>query len=120
MDEKLDNGKIIDRVKVEKEIWDTSESLYQKILEAEIILLEKNIIDILSDNTYPFEPEFKGKLYLKKDFDELCRISLEKEGSFLDFYNLLRATTFSNYKNAYFVDSKTNKKVFIQINISHE
>jgi dTDP-4-amino-4,6-dideoxyglucose formyltransferase len=120
MDEKLDNGKIIDRLLVVKEIWDTSETLYLKILDAEMALLERNISAIICNTTTPFEPEFLGKLYLKKDFDELCRISLEKTGSFLEFYNLLRATTFSNYKNAFFIDSKTGKKVFISVNISHE
>jgi len=120
MDEKLDNGKIIERIKVEKEIWDTSETLYLKILNAEMILLGNNIFDIINDSTNPFEPEFLGKLYLKKDFDELCKISLNQEGRFEDFYNLLRATTFSNYQNAFIIDEKTGKKIYISINISYE
>ena len=85
MDEKLDNGKIIDRIQVEKKIWDTSETLYSRILDAEMTLLESNIENILNDATLPFDPEFRGKLYLKRDFDDLCRISLDQKGQFITF-----------------------------------
>ncbi|MCK9216990.1 MAG: dTDP-4-amino-4,6-dideoxyglucose formyltransferase [Firmicutes bacterium] len=120
MDAELDNGKIIDRVLVEHKLSDTSESLYFRILDAEINLLEKNIDNILDFTAASYDPEFKGKLYLKKHFEDLCQISLEKEGSFLDFFNLLRATSFGNYDNSYIIDPENQKKIFFKLVIKDD
>lgn len=116
MDEQLDHGKIIDRVEVKKEIWDTSETLYDRILDAEILLIKRNMLNILNDNYKLKEPEEEGKLYTKKDFNQLCKIDLEQIGKFEEFYNLLRALSHGNHKNAYFI-TEENKKVFIKLNI---
>jgi methionyl-tRNA formyltransferase len=120
MDEKLDNGPIIDRCEVEKEIWDTSETLYNKVLNAEIFLLKKNLQNIIDNSFDTFLPEKNRGLYLRDDFTKLCNIDLEKKGSFYEFYNYLRALTHGNHKNAYFIDRKTKKKVFLTINIEVE
>ena len=117
MDEQLDHGDIIDRKKVKKYIWDTSESLYDRILEAEVFLLEKNLIPILNNSFTFFPPENIGKIYYKKDFKELCKINLNKKGTFLEFYNLLRALSHGNFDNAYFI-AENDEKIFIKIMVS--
>ncbi|MDP1623921.1 MAG: dTDP-4-amino-4,6-dideoxyglucose formyltransferase [Bacteroidales bacterium] len=117
MDEKLDNGPIIARKFVKKDFTDTSDSLYEKILDAEIELLEEYFESIIN-NTYKTNiPEEQGKLYLKKDFNRLCELNLNETITFHDFYNKLRALSHSPYQNAYFINPETGKKVFISINI---
>jgi methionyl-tRNA formyltransferase len=120
IDEKLDHGKIIARKYVEKYMWDTSLSLYERILEAELYLFDNHFSQII-DNTYnAIEPENEGNLFLKKDFKALCEIDLKEKGQFLDFYNKLRALSHGEYNNAYIIDKSTGKKIFIKITITHE
>jgi methionyl-tRNA formyltransferase len=120
IDDELDHGKIIARKFVEKNVWDTSFSLYQKILTAEIELLDE-YFDQIIDGTYSLtEPENEGNIYSKKDFNELCSIDLSEKGTLNDFYNRLRALSHGDYKNAYFIDRVSGKKIFIKIEISYE
>ena len=58
----------------------------------------------------------EGNINYKEDFDRFCKINLNKEGTFGEFIDLLRATTFAKYDNAYFVDEEGNK-VFVSINL---
>lgn len=119
MDEKLDNGDIIDRIEVEKYIWDTSETLYNRVLDAEIEMLNINIINVIEGNYSSFRPEFEGRLYLRNDFNNLCEINLDEKGSFYDFFNRLRALSHGNYSNAYIIEKKTNRKVYLKLIIEH-
>lgn len=115
MDEELDHGMIIARKFVDKYIWDTSLSLYQRVINAELELFDVNF-DKIIDNTYnKIQPETEGNLFLKKNFTDLCLIDLNEKGTFEDFYNRLRALSHGQYKNAYFIDSKTGKKVYIKL-----
>lgn len=120
MDYKLDHGKIIDRKFVDKYVWDTSETLYKRVIEAEIELFEENFFQIISNNYVAFSPEKDYNFFSKNDFAKLCEIDITKQGSFSDFYNLLRALSHGEHKNAYFIDNETGKKVFVKIVISHE
>lgn len=117
MDEKIDHGKIIDRSIVQQEIYDTSETLYEKIIAKEIELTEKNLQNILNNHTTSFEPENEGNLFLKKDFEALLKLDLNKTMTGLQFINQLRALTHGENRNAYFIDPKTGKKVFITISL---
>ena len=117
MDKELDNGDIIARKKVEQYIWDTSESLYDRILKAEIDLLKDNLLKILNNNFKTIKPESKGVLKLQKDFKDLCQIDMGKKGTFNEFYDYLRALSHSDFKNAFFIDPKTGDKIYIKIEI---
>jgi dTDP-4-amino-4,6-dideoxyglucose formyltransferase len=120
IDEKLDHGKIIARKIVDKYIWDTSLTIYERVLEAELELFVNNF-DLIIDNTYDLiEPESEGNIFLKKDFDFLCQLDLEESGKFIDFYNKLRALSHSDYKNAFFIDKETGRKVYVKIEITCE
>lgn len=120
IDEKIDHGKIIARKLVEKHIWDTSLTLYERIIEAEIELFNIHIKDIIYNSYTLIEPENEGNMFLKKDFLQLCELNLEEKGSFIDFYNRLRALSHGSFKNAYFIDKSTGKKIYLGLNITHE
>ncbi len=120
IDEKLDHGHIIAREFVNKYAYDTSESLYNRVVDKEIELLENNIESIIKNDYKKIKPESEGNLFLKKDFNELLELDLNEQISIGDFINRLRALTHGNYDNAYFIDSKTNKKVFIGVRLKSE
>jgi methionyl-tRNA formyltransferase len=120
IDTELDHGPIIARRYVEKDQIDTSETLYNKILIAEIELIEEHLISILENTYITFLPESEGVLYLKNDFKKLCKLNLDEKMSTLQFIDKLRALTYGGYKNAYFIDSKTQKKIYVNISLEKE
>lgn len=120
MDEKLDNGAIICRSFVEKHSWDTSLTIYNRVLIKEIEMFEEYFDSILVGDYKKVIPENKGNFFSKKDFNDLCQIDLAQNGTFKDFYNRLRALSHGEYKNAYFIDSETGNKVFIKLDIHVE
>lgn len=120
IDRELDHGPIIDRALVDKDVWDTSLSLYNKVVNLEIELLKKNIVSIVSGTYTTTEPETEGKLHLKKDFNELCEIKLDETQTVRETINKLRALSHGDYKNAFFVDQSTGKKVFVNIELTLE
>jgi methionyl-tRNA formyltransferase len=120
IDNELDHGKIIVRELVEKNSIDTSLSLYSKVINKEIELLQENLLNILENSYSAFEPENDGNLYLKKDFNALCKIDLNQTITFKDCINKLRALTHGDYKNCYFIDENTGEKIFIRIILEKE
>ncbi len=119
MDEKLDNGPIIARKFVEKHDWDTSYSIYERVLKAELELFDENF-DAIIDNKYtPVLPESKGNFYVKKDFENLCKIDMNEVGTFKQFYDKARALSHNDFKNAYFINDE-GKKIFFKVEIGIE
>lgn len=120
IDEHLDHGPIISREFVDKEITDTSESLYAKIVAKELEILEKNIKSIIEGSYKTIFPENEGNLFFKSDFKELCHIKSDEKMNVSEFVNRIRALTHGNFKNAYFIDPETQKKIYLSINLSIE
>lgn len=120
MDEKLDHGNIIVRELVEKTNYDTSLSLYNKIIKKELDLLERWLLKILENNYQAFPPENEGNIYLKKDFNELCKIDLEESATYRECINKLRALSHGDFKNCYFLDDTTGKKIYINLKLELE
>ena len=119
IDEKLDHGAIIDRVKVEKYSHDTSFSLYSRVVASEIELWRKNVRRIISGDYLAFQPEEEGVLYLKKDFKALLKLDLAEKMTLGHAINRLRALTFDGYRNAYFVN-EDGSKTFVEIKLTRE
>lgn len=117
IDGEIDHGNIIDRGFVEKQITDTSKSLYDKILIKEMELLENNIEAILNNTYHTISPESEGELYLKKDFNNLRELDLNEKVSTLELINKLRALTHGDFKNAFFIDPQSGKKVYISVSL---
>lgn len=117
IDEELDHGDIIAREFVEKSFTDTSLSLYNKILDTELMLIRAHI-NSLFDNTYKtIKAESDGNLFLKKDFDALCEIKLDEITTYKDCIDRLRALTHGAYLNAYFIDEVTGEKIYIKLDL---
>lgn len=109
MDELLDHGPIIVQKMVELQSWETSYDVYSKIQNIEIELLSAHLRDILDNNYDTKKPVSEGNINLKKDFNVLCELDLEKTMRLKEAIDYLRAMTFVGYKNAYFYDEKGNK-----------
>tara|TARA_R110001583_G_scaffold71749_3_gene201743 strand:- start:1184 stop:1927 length:744 start_codon:yes stop_codon:yes gene_type:complete len=120
IDEELDHGAIIARAFVNKTTTDTSETLYKKVVEKEIELLKCNIEGILKNNYNTTKPETEGNLFLKKDFNKLCKLNLEEKLTTKEFIDKLRALTHGNFKNAFYIDKETKQKVFVKIYLEVE
>ncbi len=116
IDEKLDHGAIIARRKVQKLATDTSEMLYERILAKELELIDEYIVSILNDTYTTVSMENEGNLFLKKDFETLKEIDLDKKVSFKEAIDYMRAMTFEKYDNAYFLDEK-GEKVYLKISL---
>ena len=120
IDTELDNGHIIARAFVNKEVYDTSESLYNKVIAKEIELLEANLESILNNTYEAFQPESENNLFLKKDFNQLLHLDLNEETTVGKVIDKLRALTHGSYSNAYFIDEKTGKKIYVGIQLKPE
>lgn len=120
IDNQLDHGDIIARSLVDKNSFDTSETLYNKVIMKEVELLKENIVKIINDTYQTIKPENEGELFLKTDFNKLCKLDLDEVISTRDFINKLRALTHGEFNNAYFIDEETGKKIFIKIELKNE
>jgi len=114
MDENIDHGPIIAQKEIIIESFDTSKTIYDKILNLEIELITNNIESLLTKKYKAMPPSFEGNYNSRKDFLELCRIKLEEKVTFEQAIDKFRALTHENFKNAFFVDNKGNK-VFVRI-----
>jgi len=120
IDTKLDNGHIIARAFVDKEVYDTSETLYNKVIAKEIELLDEHLESILANNYTAFPPESENNLFLKKDFNQLLHLDLNEVTTVGKVIDKLRALTHGSYSNAYFIDEKTGNKIFVGIQLKPE
>ena len=114
MDEGIDTGRIIDRVLVEKRPEDTSKDLYERVLEAEMQLLRKNLPNLLEGNYVSYLPEAGGNYFSRKDFDDLCHLDLQEKLSMGQAIDKLRALSHGDYKNAWFYASNGDR-IYVSI-----
>ena len=83
-------------------------------------MLKRYLPEILENKYSVTRPENEGNLFLKKDFNELLKIDLDQKYSAAELIDRLRALTHDEYNNAYFIDRKTGKKIFIGIILKKE
>lgn len=120
IDEELDHGPIICQKEVPVYAWDTSLSAYERVQDAEMELLREWLPRIIAGDYQTYRPQTEGNLNLKKDFNALCELDLNRTQKIGDTLNLLRALTHGEYKNAYFVDENTGKKIFVALSFTEE
>lgn len=118
MDCEIDHGPIIERTRVEVNEWDTSKSVYDRVLNEEFKLFEKWIDKILTGDYEETELSSVGNYNSITDFKSLCEIDLEKKVTFKEAIDYLRAMTFDGYDNAYF--KAADRKIYVSINIKVE
>lgn len=119
IDEELDHGPIIAQKEYTIEPWDTSGSIYARLMKIERELVLENFAAIRAGSYQAVPPAVEGNLNLKKDFDQLKCLDLDKSGTFRDFLNHLRALTHDDFRNAYFVD-ETGRKIFVRVSLEPE
>ncbi len=120
IDELLDHGPIIVQEKVPVFAWDTSISAYNRVIKKEIELLKEWLPDILSGNYQASHCSESGNINLKKDYNALCELDMSASTTMKDCLDKLRALTHGDYKNAYFIDKVTGKKVFVALELKVE
>ncbi len=120
IDEYLDHGNIIVQKEVKIFAWDTSFTLYARVLQTEIELLSDNLQKILDISYTTIKPIREGNLNLKKDFKNLQTFELDQLTTGRELIDKMRALTHDNYRNLYFRDSETGKKVYIKITLEPE
>lgn len=119
MDKEVDHGPIIDQIEITADAVDTSSELYEKIVEAEKLLISKNLKNFMSGEFDSKLPFFNGNYNSISDFRSLCFLDLDAEGTLRSHIDLLRALTHKNFKNAYYIDEQ-GRKVFIRISLERE
>lgn len=119
MDNELDHGPIIYQEEVEINSYDTSFDIYNRIQEKEMQMIRDNLETLIRGNYVSKKMLSEGNINYKSDFDKLCEIDLTKEGTFGEFIDILRATTFEKYNNAYFIDDE-GSKIYVSIKLEKE
>jgi dTDP-4-amino-4,6-dideoxyglucose formyltransferase len=114
MDARLDHGGIIAQKRVPIYEWDTSRTVYERVLEAEVTLLREWLLRIVRGDIKAISPNSEGNLNLIKNFRDLCPLDLGMRGTFKEFYDKLRALSHDPYWNAYFID-ENGQKIFVRL-----
>lgn len=99
--EDIDGGPIICQSAVPKYQHDTSETLYERVIKEELLLLDNNLERIIQGDYKTYQYPREGNYNSMADFKRLCDINPEKVGTFHEFYNLMRALSHGEYKNAH-------------------
>lgn len=119
IDEELDHGPIIAQQECAIEPWDTSGTVYARLMDIERELVLEHF-DAVRDGSYrAVPPEIEGNLNFKKDFEGLRQLDLTEEGTFGDFLNRLRALTHDEFRNAWFLDD-SGRRVYVRVVLEPE
>lgn len=119
MDEELDHGPIIIQKELKIKDWETSYDVYKRIQKLEIKLLRENLLRIIKNDYETIKPDSEGNINLKKDFNKICEINLDKKVTYREAIDFFRAMSFKGYRNAYFYD-ENGYKVFVEIDLAKE
>lgn len=119
MDGEIDHGPIVCQEEVDIDDTDDSFDVYQKVIAAEKRLLSQWLPDIIEGNYCTFKPVDSGNYNSIGDFKSLCELELDSIGTLGEHIDLLRALTYSNYKNAFFL-AKNGGNVFVRVILERE
>lgn len=116
MVEKVDAGPIIAQRRVPVYPDDTGKTVYTRLIDATVGLLEQKWQSI-RDDTYETKENLieEGTYHHSSEFDELCELDLEAGTTAGDVINKLRALTFPPFNNAYF--DRNGKRYYVDIDI---
>ena len=114
MDESIDLGPWIYRVQMRILDSDTSESLYKRIVDVEIELLDYYFDNLLKGDYIKFEHEDTGNYNSMNDYKDLCNLDSAVFGELL---KTLRALSHGEHWNAHI--NGTYFKIITHENINH-
>lgn len=119
MDEQLDHGNIIFQKEVKVYDYDTSKSIYDRILKLEMELLENNLELLLANSYNAVTLPNEGNINYFQDFKKMCKLDLSEKLTMGEAIDKLRALTHGQYKNAYFINEKL-EKIYISIELEED
>ena len=119
MDTELDHGPIIYQKQLHLGAEETSKDVYERILATEMELIEEHLEDLLTGNYTTKPMPFEGNINYKEDFEALREIDLNKQATYGEVIDFLRAMTHAPYNNAYFLD-EDGKRIYIGVTMKKE
>ncbi|MCB1121739.1 MAG: dTDP-4-amino-4,6-dideoxyglucose formyltransferase [Verrucomicrobiae bacterium] len=119
IDVELDHGPIIDQLEVPVYSWDTSLSAYERVLEAELHLLRKQLKEIVQGTYDSHQLQEEGNINFKKDFSNLCHLNLKEKTTVGGLIDRLRATSHGDFRNSYFLD-ENGHRVYVRVILEKE
>lgn len=119
IDAELDHGRIVGQTPIQTFAWDTSKTIYDRVLEAEIALMRDHLKSILENDYSANFPVAEGNVNWKRDFDSLCELDMTAVGSLSDHIDYLRALSHFPYRNAFFCD-EAGKKIYVELKLTLE
>lgn len=121
MTNKLDSGDIIYQKEIPIYSWDTASDLWHRQNRAYLQIFKKMWPKVMSWKKLGQPQKSQSSFYSIKDFKKTNKINLKKNTNPSDFINFLRGKTFDPYfKNAYFIDTQTKKKIYVSIKLIPE
>lgn len=118
MDSEVDHGDILFQQEVEIFDWDTSKSVYERVLATEYDLFEKNFDKLIKSDYESRHIVAKGNYNSIRDYKSLLEIDLDKQVTMREAIDYFRAMTHSPYRNAFF--QTKDGKIFVSIKIEKE
>lgn len=97
IDYTIDSGAIIAQTQVQVFPQDTSETLYERVMNAEMELLDINLSSILNGSYTKFHSEVKGNYNSLEDYNKLCDMSYLPN----EYFATMRALSHGRHWNAH-------------------
>lgn len=116
MNEKIDNGDIIFQQEVESNEYDTAKDIEIKCQNKLIEYLQVHLLDLIYGKYETYKQLPNRHYFSLKDFDNICKLDLEKKMTFNEFMNIMRALDLRDGSKAYVV-SNSNEKYRISVKI---
>ena len=118
MDYEVDHGNMIVQQEVKIFDWDTSRSVYERVLNIEYELFENNFDKLINMDYESKKMITEGNYNSIKDYKSLLEVDLNKKVTMREAIDYLRAMTHLPYRNAYF--ETESGKVYISIKLEKE
>lgn len=123
MVDEVDAGAVLLQREIPVEPWDTANSLYQRLLDAEYALVEESWDDLRSLDVWPEVdlPADTGSLHTKADLlsPGVRQLDLDAQRPVRDVINQLRALTTDRWSEAAYFDD-AGKRVHLRLELSEE
>lgn len=128
VNEKIDEGEILMQIKVPVHLSDTARTLQSRLDDLVCDHFDELLEQLLTHDLKVSVAKFKknktastSDYYSRIKFEKACQIDLNRNYRGMDFFNLLRGLSFfDGSNNAYVIDDKTGKKIFITLNLREE
>jgi methionyl-tRNA formyltransferase len=117
VNQNIDAGKIIAQEIVPIDITDNSKTLLEKLDQVAVELFPEIWAKRSSWNKIAKDQSGVLSYHSRADFVSSNQFDLNKKTTPLDFINYLRAKSFGDYTNAFFVDPASKKRFYVNINI---